>query len=110
LKNKSFLTFLIFLLFVGGGQINAFGFEMGALSKLDSLSIECLKNTQVSNCQQALLQAEVLQRQAASDGNYACQSRLLGLGADLLMISFKAGRSGSVLKMLEEVKVFCRDF
>ena len=87
---------------------NSFATEKDDFSGLASLTIECRNTVQVGTCRQALFLTEVLQRQAASKGNYACQSRLLGLGADLLMISFDAVPKTSVLAILREVKTFCR--
>ena len=80
------------------------------LSELISLTSECRHTIQISICRQALLQTEVLQRQAESNGNYACQSRLLGLGAELLMLSSGGSQEGALLSVpiLKEVKIFCR--
>ena len=88
---------------------NAFAFEADSLLKLDSLSIECLQTRSVTTCRKALINAEVLQREAASRGDYPCQSRLLGLEADLLMLSFDDGRDDSELTILKEIKLFCRN-
>ena len=84
-------------------------FETDVLSHLEALSTECALTSEVSVCRRALIRAEVLQRQAISFGNYACQSHLLGLGADLLMVSLKAEREGSLLTMLKQVNNLCSD-
>ncbi len=96
----------LFILY--GWHPTALAGEHEALSELDSLSIKCLKTRDRSICRRALFHAEVLQHQAALHGNYACQSRLLGLEADLLMISFKNVRRESLMAMLQASKKFCK--
>ena len=81
-----------------------------ALAELTSLTLECRNTSQMSICRQALFRAEVLQHQAGSNGNYACQSRLLGLGTELLMISFDPTQDVFLSPTLKEVKMFCKDF
>ena len=110
LKTKISLAYMALLIVLGGGHLDSVAVELDAISKLGALSTECFSDSQLSACQRALSLAEVLQRKASFKGNYACQSRLLGLGADLLMISFNEGRGGSAFEMLEEVHMFCPDF
>ena len=96
---------MLLVAFVGRAS-NALA-QKSDLADLEFSSNECIRTNKPSICHDALARSEVLQRQAAAQGNYACQSRLLGLGADLLMTSFKAVRDKSVLAMIEEVKYFC---
>ncbi len=100
---------MLLVVLIGGSGSNTLSGEVEPLSKLTSLSTACLETSRVSTCRRALSRSEVLQRQAASIGNYACQSHLLGLGADLLMASFNEGRDVSVKRMLKEVQILCRD-
>ena len=109
LKTKTFLVSMAILIVVVGGQLDSVAVEVDAISKLGALSTQCFSESQLSACQRALTLAEVLQRKAAFKGSYACQSRLLGLGADLLMISFDEGRGGSSFEMLEKVQMLCSD-
>ena len=92
---------------LGGTPLNSLAAEKNVFVKLDFFSIECIKKRKRSSCQRALALSEQLQRQAAAAGIYSCQSRLLGLGADLVMTSFKFERSSSALALLREVKKFC---
>ena len=109
MKNKNALIAITLFCLLGGGWANSLAFETDALSDLESLSAECMNTSQVAVCRRALMRAEVLQRQAASIGNYACQSYLLGLEADLLMVSFQEDRNGSLFAMLKQVKMRCSD-
>ena len=92
---------------LGGGLSTASYAEILAFSNLEAFSNECIRTRDELTCKRALVQSEVLQRQAAAKGNYACQSRLLGLGSDLLMISFNKGRDESVFSSLKEVELLC---
>ena len=107
LKNKRFLICTMILLTFLESPYSAVATEKNAFKEMHSLSTDCIHTSQASACRGAKILAEVLQRQAASIGNHGCQSRLLGLGADLLMIDFKSGRGGAALNMLKEVKMFC---
>ena len=109
LTSKIPLISMLLLVLTGGSGSNALSRETEALPKLTSLSTACLETSRVSTCRRALSRSEVLQRQAAASGNYACQSHLLGLGADLLMASFNEGRDVSIKIMLKEVQIRCRD-
>ena len=94
---------------VGGGCLDPFrAAENNAILKLDALTLQCIRTSSSSTCQKALTYAEVLQRNAAAQGNYGCQTRLLGLQADLLMIGFKTVRTRSALLMLKEAKSLCK--
>ncbi len=100
---------MLFFLVIGSERFKSHADENHALSPLESFSIECIQTSQSSACRKAVFHAEVLQRQAASAGSFSCQSRLLGLEADLIMSSFKTRRVESALAMLKEVKVLCRE-
>ncbi len=106
-QQKRFCIYIVCFSLFGGFLPESFALEKNILSELDSFSIQCIQTGELSPCQSALSLAELLQRHAASVGNYGCQSRLLGLGADLLMISFKTRTGIVALEMLEEVQKFC---
>jgi len=109
LKVNSCLFALTSACIAGLWQPTCFSFEQDNLFEVSSFSLECLETGEISACQRAIHRSELLQREAASNGEYGCQSRLLGLGADLLMISFGEKRSDFALEMLEQVKMFCGD-
>jgi len=104
-KSCFFSVMLLFLFEISSH--NALTFAMESLSELEILTKRCIETKGTRECRVALSFAEVLQNQAASNGNFACQSRLLGLESDLIRLSFQAGRDGLGLKMLEEVNMFC---
>ena len=105
--NKGYLIFFLFFSIAGINQLNSFSSEINALGELDALTTRCIKTSLHSTCRRALVLAEVLQRNAAAQGYFSCQTRLLGLGADLLMISFDGNPKEFNLAMLKEVQTFC---
>ena len=50
---------------------------------------------------------ENLQEAASSRGDYACQTRLLGLQTNVIMMMNKSLRAHSLSRMLKEVEEFC---
>ena len=107
MKAKSCFWAVMLLFFFEIEKLNVFAFEFVSLSRLEILTKRCIDSKKTHDCMSALSFAEVLQNQAASRGNFACQSRLLGLESDLIMISSQEVRDELVLKMLDEVYVFC---
>ena len=73
------------------------------------LANDCFKTARVEVCRKALVKLEVLQLAAASEGKYACQTRLLGLGSDLIATVLHPKNAASSSGMVEEVKTFCND-
>ena len=106
-KKNLWLLSIMLNFALGGGLSTASYAEILAFSNLEAFSNECIRTRDELTCKRALAQSEVLQRQAAAKGNYACQSRLLGLGSDLIMIASETGRVRTVLARLEAVKHFC---
>ncbi len=78
------------------------------LPGLRPLALACFESGQLNACQAALLRAEALQRRAGSQSNYACQTLLLGLQADVIMSQLQAGRGDDALILLEEASNSCR--
>ena len=78
------------------------------LPGLNPQALECFRSGGITPCQRALLQAEALQRSAAAQSNYSCQTMVLGLEADVIMSQLHAGRGEEAIAMLEEVNQRCR--
>ena len=107
LKISYYTIFILLLLGLGELQSKSFAIDLNDLSDLDVLSVECINTRRSNPCRRALALSETMQRNAASQRNYGCQTRLLGLGADLILMSFDEGRRGAALATLEQVKTFC---
>ncbi len=76
---------------------------------LRSLTAKCIKLGELSTCRFALTSAEALQFQAASQGRYSCQTKLLGLQANLIMIILNSSNNkNEALLILNEVEEACK--
>ena len=87
---------------VCGSAVNAQGFE-----RLESDSIQCLQTGNRSICQRALDKAEVLQRLASNREAYPCQTMLLGVQADLILVQSGDGRGDLAMSDLEAARRGC---
>ncbi len=103
----------LMLVFFASGMLNLiFSTSLSASENINTIPIydlvqDCFDSGGFSPCRRALLTTEFLQRYAASRKNYSCQSRLLGLGADLIIARQQKGRGNFSYEMLEEVKYRC---
>ncbi|MFL0793560.1 MAG: hypothetical protein AB8B70_10410 [Prochlorococcus sp.] len=68
----------------------------------------CLQTRNKASCTRALLVAESLQQKAAESNNYRCQSQLLGVQADVIMVQLKAGRGEKALASLADADQNCK--
>ena len=66
----------------------------------------CLEGRQ-QLCEQALIEAEALQRQALARSAYPCQTLLLGVQADLVMQQLRAGRGAEAIADLQAATRGC---
>ena len=67
----------------------------------------CFEGRQPQFCEQALIEAEALQRQASARSAYPCQTLLLGVQADLVMQQLQAGRGADALADLQAATRGC---
>ena len=107
MKVKSCLAVVLFLSILEIKNPNSLVFGNERLSELETLTKRCIHTKKSRECRIALSFAEVLQNRASSGGNFSCQSRLLGLESDLILISLQSVQDEHVFKMLEEVIKFC---
>lgn len=69
--------------------------------------IACFTTEDASQCARALDLTERLQRRAASRERFPCQSLLLGLQAEVVMVQLSEGRSDRALRTLQESDRLC---
>ena len=96
------------LLVVGGAFMGSA--SAASLTSVNPLALECFRLERIASCQQALLRAEQLQRSASARDLYPCQTMLLGLQSDLLMVQLRAGRGKDAVNFLTAVNVQCQGF
>ena len=81
-----------------------------AFESRDHLLIErlvknCYKDTQ--SCEKALLKINNYQKNAAKNKKFSCQTRLLGLEANLIMVMNSNLKGNEAKSMIQAVKEYC---
>ena len=71
--------------------------EATALTALQARAQRCLQAGESALCQQALVEAEVLQRRASARNAFPCQTLLLGVQADLVLQQLGQGRGAQAV-------------
>ena len=96
------------LLVVGGAFMSSA--TAASLRSVNSVALDCFRFERIASCQQALIRAEQLQRSASARDRYPCQTMLLGLQSDLVMVQLRAGRGKDAVDFLTDVNVQCQGF
>ena len=96
------------LLVVGGVFMGAA--SAASLRSVNPVALDCFRFERIASCQQALLRAEQLQRSASARDRYPCQTMLLGLQSDLVMVQLRAGRGKDAVNFLTAVNIQCQGF
>lgn len=87
-----------------GGLLSA---RAGSLAKVTPSARACFASEQPQVCNRALVLAEDLQRKASDLDRYPCQSLLLGLQAEVVMVQLGAGRGAQANETLVAVQRRC---
>ena len=77
------------------------------LAAFQARARRCLEQGHLQLCEQALIEAEALQRQASARSAYPCQTLLLGVQADLVMQQLQAGRGAQAVANLQAATRGC---
>ena len=95
---------LLLALFFSCGDVKAFNFD-----EINYLAKKCIRSRKINICKLALEKVEVYQEYAGLQSHYACQTRLLGVQSDLIMVTLNASsKKSSAFKMLEVAKKACK--
>ena len=78
-----------------------------ALAAFQARAQRCFEASHHQVCEQALLEAEALQRRASGISAYPCQTLLLGVQADLVMQQLQAGRGAQAVSDLQAATRGC---
>ena len=76
------------------------GVRASPLAAFQARAQRCLEHGHLQLCEQALIEADELQRQASARSAYPCQTLLLGVQADLVMQQLEAGRGAEAIANL----------
>ena len=87
-----------------GGLLSA---RAGSLATVTPSARACFVSEKPQVCSRALVQAEDLQRKASDLDRYPCQSLLLGLQAEVVMVQLGAGRGAKANETLVAVQRRC---
>ena len=79
----------------------------GSVSRLTPWVQQCFADQGGKACVQALLQAEALQQRAADLDRYPCQSMVLGLQAEVVMVQLQSGRGRLGYETLSQMQQRC---
>ena len=77
------------------------GVKATPLAAFQARAERCLEESHAQLCEQALIEAEALQRRASARNAYTCQTLLLGVQANLVMQQLKAGRGAQAVADLQ---------
>lgn len=77
------------------------------LPSIVSLSQECFRSGLTQACRRAIVATEKFQLHSGSKDRYSCQTRLLGLEANLIMRMNKGPRNKWSSKAINDVKNLC---
>ena len=109
MSRKGFALVFFVSLFWQGLSLEFAARQNSDLVELSGLTTNCFERSKLQICRDALALAEFLQLYAGSKKKFACQTRLLGLGSELIMRTQNSFQNGAKLTMLDEVKEFCKD-
>ncbi len=74
---------------------------------LQKLSTECFTSNRDNSCKKALVFSELLQREAASEKNYKCQTAVIGLGGYFVMRDLDGEKRDSLLRQFDYAESIC---
>ena len=77
------------------------------LAAFQTRAQRCFEASHPRLCEQALIEAEALQRLASARSAYPCQTLLLGVQADLVMQQLEAGRGAQAVADLQAATRGC---
>ena len=98
----------VILLVIGGAFMGSA--SAASLRSVNPLALDCFRFERIASCQQALIRAEQLQRSASARDRYPCQTMLLGLQSDLVMVQLRSGRGKDAVNFLTAVNAQCQGF
>ncbi len=108
---KSCLARLLLSLLIIAEPYNLFFYKTKAenYTLLRSLANECFQYRENKKCSNALNKVEKFQLLAGANDNYKCQTRLIGLQSQFIMVMMKMKRSTFPTESFGEIKEACGD-
>ena len=78
-----------------------------SLQSVQPLLLACFRSANASSCGRALVLTEAIQRRAAERKLYPCQTLLLGLQAEVVMVQLAEQRGQKAFETLRESERLC---
>ena len=103
LKEIKFLSIIVIYFFIALNPIIAF--EVRDYILIDRLVKNCYLDTQ--SCNEALFKIHNYQENAVMNKKFSCQTRLLGLEANLIMAMNSNFKRNEVKSLIHAVKKYC---
>ncbi len=104
-NNLLFFQFFFILTF---SIPEAYSYELNTFNEIESLTRNCLHHSTPSHCRQAINLVHELQRHSEKAKNYPCQTRLLGLEANIIMSMNESKKINKTHQILKQVKTLCK--
>ena len=102
---EKFNTFLVLFLYIFIPLNPLIAIESKEYLEIDILVSRCYKNTK--SCKQALFKINQYQRNAAINKKLSCQTRLLGLEANLIMAMNSNFKRKEAKSIIDSIKKYC---
>ena len=104
------MVFVLFCMLSGFGGLSLNASEVARMEGLTAFVVECITFRYKDSCDKALVKTEAIQHQAEIQRNYACQTTVLGLGAELAWLRFTRSSSTRAFSILKEASYLCAEF
>tara|TARA_Y100001968_G_C19200540_1_gene639730 strand:+ start:497 stop:856 length:360 start_codon:yes stop_codon:yes gene_type:complete len=104
-KFKTIILLFLFLLCIDFSEHSN---KASSLDQISPLIDKCLNFYSKDICRKALIKIHSLQNKALNNGKYSCQTRLLGLEAELIMLMYRESRVSNRKELIDEVSEVCK--
>ena len=102
-RYKKIMSIIFLYLFIPLNPLMAF--ESRDFVVIDMLINSCYQDTQ--SCSKALLKIHNYQKNAAKNKKFSCQTRLLGLEANLIMVMNSNLKRNDAKSIIKDLKGYC---
>ena len=103
IEKIKFLSFLFLYIFIPLNQLTAD--ESKDYLEIDILVLRCYED--IKFCKEALFKINKYQKNAAKNKKFSCQTRLLGLEANLIMAMNSNFKRKEAKSIIDSIKKYC---
>ncbi len=111
LRQRKYESLMVTIILVLGVETFSFNAKADYFYEVKILANKCIRSRLPNHCRIALAKAEKFQLYSASKGRYDCETRLIGLQSDLIMMILNPSTNKqSAQNMLEDLENTCINF